>query len=39
MEIRLVKTSDAKMLSAYHLENAEHFKKWETKHEADYYSE
>jgi len=39
MEIRLVKTSDAKMLSAYHLENAEHFKKWEPKHEADYYSE
>ena len=39
MEIRLIKTSDARMLSAYHLANADHFKKWEPKHEADYYSE
>lgn len=38
MEIRLVKASDAKMLSAYHLKNASHFKKWEPKREADYYS-
>jgi len=39
MEIRLVKTTDAKMLSAYHLKNANHFRKWEPKNDADYYSE
>lgn len=38
MEIRLIKNTDAKMLSAYHLKNAHHFKQWEPKHEADYYS-
>ncbi len=38
MEIRLIKATDAKMLSAYHLKNAKHFKKWEPKYEADYYS-
>ncbi|MBN4075149.1 MAG: hypothetical protein COA71_00920 [SAR86 cluster bacterium] len=38
MEIRLVKATDADLLSAYHLKNAEHFRKWEPKHEADYYS-
>src|SRR6056300_867107 len=38
MEIRLIKAADAKMLSAYHLKNTSHFRKWEPKHEADYYS-
>ncbi|MDG2090159.1 MAG: GNAT family N-acetyltransferase [Gammaproteobacteria bacterium] len=38
MEIRLVKTTDADMLSAYHLKNADHFKQWEPKHDDDYYS-
>lgn len=38
MEIRLVKTSDADMLSAYHLKNANHFKQWEPKHGVGFYS-
>ncbi|MEK9826199.1 MAG: GNAT family N-acetyltransferase [Methylotenera sp.] len=38
MEIRLVKPTDASLLSAYHLKNAEHFKQWEPKREKNYFS-
>lgn len=38
MEVRLVKITDAAKLSAYHLKNVKHFKQWEPKHDADYYS-
>jgi ribosomal-protein-alanine N-acetyltransferase len=38
MEIRLIKATDAKKLSAYHLKNVRHFRKWEPKQEVNYYS-
>jgi [ribosomal protein S5]-alanine N-acetyltransferase len=38
MEIRLIKTSDANMLSAYHEKNTSHFRKWEPRYEPEYYS-
>ena len=38
MEIRQVKVSDAKLLSRYYQDNAEHFKKWEPEREEDYHS-
>ncbi len=38
MEIRLITSSDAEMLSIYYEKNSSHFKKWEPSREPDYYS-